>query len=79
MTWNYRVIRTTSGNKKWLGLHEVYYDGKKVRTWTEEPIIIVDEDEGVEGILKSLAMMTNDVERSKADIINGDKEPDATI
>lgn len=71
MTWNYRIIRTVSGGKKWLGVHEVYYNDKgKVDLWTEEPIVIVDEEEGVKGIQTILRMITRDVKLSKDDIIN---------
>ncbi len=31
MTWNYRLIRYPKGG---VGIHEVYYEGKKVKYWT---------------------------------------------
>src|ERR1043166_4908759 len=76
MTWNYRIMRNTKGKHVWLGIHEVYYDESgKPYLWTEEPIICVDEDEGVEGIKSTLEMMLNDVERSKHEILPY-KDPD---
>lgn len=59
MSWNYRVVRYPSGE---FGLHEVYYgeDGEP-EGWTSRPISFVcDEEEGVDGISKSLAQALRD-------------------
>lgn len=38
-SWNYRVIRTGSGDETELNFHEVHYDEHKVIIgWTENPI-----------------------------------------
>ncbi len=40
MTWNLRVMRYADGT---LGVHEVYYAGKKVTGWTESPTAVAGE------------------------------------
>ena len=37
-TWNYRVIRQEEDGASTFAIHEVYYEGKKVVTWTESPV-----------------------------------------
>lgn len=57
MTWNYRIIRYTNGD---FGLHEVYYENGKPKARTQEAIVALDKEEGVEGIVKSLELMIHD-------------------
>lgn len=44
-SWNYRVVRKTSGDEVWYGIHEVYYgaDGTP-ETCTEGPTVPVGEN-----------------------------------
>lgn len=61
MTWNYRIIRYKDGA---LGLHEIHYDDAgepKART-SDLADFGCDEDEGPQGIVKSLRMALNDAE-----------------
>lgn len=38
-TWNYRVMRTVSGEETTYGVHEVFYDESgTVIFWTQEPV-----------------------------------------
>ncbi len=62
MTWNYRILRHRKDGRTWYGLHEVYYrsDGRP-RAYTADPIsFYCDEDEGPEGIAKSLRLALKD-------------------
>lgn len=34
MSWNYRLIHHDKG-PEWIGIHEVFYDGDKIRYWSE--------------------------------------------
>ena len=62
MTWNYRIIHYTAGG---YGLHEVFYDDKgEVEGWTDQAIDFgCDEDEGKEGVIKSLKLALKDAKR----------------
>ncbi len=63
MTWRYQIIK----HKNWYGLHEVFLDDGKVKSWTEEPITFVsDVDEGVDGIIKALQMALDDCQNLSA-------------
>lgn len=55
MTWDYRIVKYKSGD---FGLHEIFYDeNQKVENWTESAVDFKCwEDEGHEGIIKSLEM-----------------------
>ena len=68
MTWNYRIIYhspETVIEVGWYALHEVYYDRKgKPDGWTKDAITFVsDEEEGPDGVRKSLAMALADAVR----------------
>lgn len=59
MTWNYRVI--VFEKEDFIGLYEVYYDEHgKIMSRTEKPMIAVNLEEGVEGLVKTLEMMLKD-------------------
>lgn len=39
MTWNYRVVRESTGRLQWHSIREVYYDGHgEVDGWAGEPV-----------------------------------------
>ena len=64
MTWNYRIIKYL--NKKGYGLHEVYYDNKKL-PWgmTENPVGFACElSEKPKMILKMLKTACLDAEKA---------------
>ena len=63
MTWNYRIMRYSSGE---LGIHEVYYEQGKIDGWTKEPIIVGDNVEELYSILETIR---TDIEKSKNDIL----------
>lgn len=52
MSWNYRIIRSFGGS---LGIHEVYYDEKGPRTWTENPMALYGET--LDGLKEDFMMM----------------------
>lgn len=70
MTWNYRIVKfkNTPRNKEFTGedhyyaLHEVYYnEAGKPDGITENPITFVcDEEEGPDGITRSLERALKD-------------------
>jgi hypothetical protein len=54
-----------------LGVYEVYYDETgKPDTSTENPIVAVDEKEGVDAILEVLETIKNDVIKCREDILS---------
>lgn len=59
MSWNYRIIHYKEGG---FGLHEVFYsEGGVVEGWTKDATdFACDEDEGREGVIKSLQLALND-------------------
>lgn len=62
MTWNYRIVRHADGS---LALHEVYYDseGTPSARSSEPTFFVVDEEEGSEGLIKSLEMALESVKK----------------
>ncbi len=60
MNWNYRIIKYE--DQEGYGLHEIYYEDDRAVSRTENPIIACGNDEGPDGIIKSLKMALNDVE-----------------
>lgn len=60
MTWRYNIVRFPDH----FGLHEVYFDEEgRPNGMTENSIISVDLEEGVEGIKSSLALMVDCAEK----------------
>lgn len=44
MTWNFRVVRESTGGLQWHSIREVYYDRRgEVDGWTEEPVAPLGE------------------------------------
>lgn len=37
MNWNYRLMRVITETEETYSIHEVYYDGDKISSWTESP------------------------------------------
>lgn len=74
MSWHYRVLRHPDG---WYGLHEVYCDASgQPHSYTAEPILVANDDEGVEGITKALEMAFKDArERPVLDAATITKRP----
>ena len=56
--WNHRVVERTivefGKPVKWLGIHEVFYDGDSVG-WTDEPVAV--QGETVEELRETLHRM----------------------
>ena len=44
MSWNYRIIKHSSGNRVYFAVHEVFYDDKgNMEHLTKDPIDIVGD------------------------------------
>jgi hypothetical protein len=62
--WNYRVLkRRTEEGKSYYGLVEVYYENDQPIGWTERDFVTCDEDEGAEGIVRTLMLMLKDAQK----------------
>ncbi len=78
--WNYRIIKFATkhnpaskleGDTHYYGLYETFYnDEDEICGHDENPTIVGDS---VEEIQKTLKMMTNDVNRCKEDVLEGDQ------
>ena len=39
MSWNYRIVKTSSGGEDEFGIHEVYYDNHgNLKSYSEDPV-----------------------------------------
>jgi hypothetical protein len=67
MTWNYRLIlhdTNVDAEAHWIGLHEVYYDGERIKSWTENAVPFeCYADEGAAGLINSLQMALRDAQK----------------
>lgn len=63
MAWNYRIIHYKEGG---FGLHEVHYDERgRPANRTVRPVSFgCDEDEGAEGVVKSLQRALGDAQKA---------------
>ena len=62
--WNYRILkRKGSGGKPYYGLVEVYYEHDEPILWTEKDFVSCDEDEGSDGIVRTLMLMLKDAQK----------------
>ena len=61
--WNYRIIRHHI--PEWYGLHEVYYNGGGIDTWTSKPadFVAVSEPDPREAIIESLEQALRDARK----------------
>lgn len=53
MSWNYRVMKHTSDDASWYGLHEVFYDGDKV-SYTANPAFVSDSLEELKDVYEMI-------------------------
>ena len=62
--WNYRILkRKAKEGKPYYGLAEVYYEHDRPIGWTESDFVACDEDEGSEGIVRTLMLMLKDAQK----------------
>lgn len=62
--WNYRILRRKSETgQPYFGLVEVYYEHDQPIGWTERDFVSCDEDEGAEGIVRTLMLMLKDAQK----------------
>jgi len=62
--WNYRILkRKAKEGKPYYGLVEVYYEHDQPIGWTESNFVACDEEEGAEGIVRTLMLMLKDAQK----------------
>jgi hypothetical protein len=76
MHWNYRVFKQDKDGRTVYSVREAYYDeNNKPSGWTERAETL-DDYEDPDELLKALRMMVKDVEKSIADALDFDAEPE---
>jgi hypothetical protein len=60
MTWNHRLIKHDLKKPTYLAVHEVYYDGYKISSWTTDPIDLTGNNKAE--IKRLLSQITIDVD-----------------
>ena len=67
MSWNYRIVKNSSGQEDCYAIHEAYYKRrKKPHSISQDPIPA--EGETKEEVIEELKMMLHDAE--KYDVLN---------
>ncbi len=62
--WNYRILkRKSEAGKPYFGLVEIYYEHDQPIGWTQHDFVTCDEDEGAEGIVRTLMLMLKDAQK----------------
>ena len=70
--WNHRLMRTKHVNDYMTyGIHEVYYRGNKVISWTDTPVEIVEES--LKDLKTTLKNMLEACKLPVLDVITGEE------